>query len=72
LIARVYQRALGRAPTAPEAALARELVEERRPTSSTVRGDSSGGRGESPLVRLEGVEDLLWTLAMLPEFQLIY
>jgi hypothetical protein len=52
LIARMYQRALGRAPTETEAAIAREMV------------------GET--VRREGVEDLLWTLAMLPEFQLIY
>lgn len=52
LLARVYQRALGRAPTATEAAIGRELL------GATTQRD--------------GVEDLLWSLAMLPEFQLIY
>ena len=52
LIEELYQRALGRPPTAVELAAALELI-----------GDP---------VRKTGVEDLLWSLAMLPEFQLIY
>ena len=52
LIARLYLRALGRQPTAPEMALANDLVGKP--------------------IQTAGVEDLLWGLAMLPEFQLIY
>ena len=52
LINRLYETALGRAPTRQESQLAEELV-----------GDP---------VRKEGIEDFLWAMAMLPEFQLIY
>jgi mono/diheme cytochrome c family protein len=52
LISAVYEKALGRKPTAPELQVARELVGQ--PAQSA------------------GVEDLLWAVAMLPEFQLIY
>jgi hypothetical protein len=52
LIAELYHRALGRAPTPEELVLAEEWV-------------------GTPM-RTEGVEDLMWALTMLPEFQLIY
>jgi len=52
LIGRIYQRALGRRPTAGELEGALGLV------------------GAPP--QQEGVEDLLWVITMLPEFQLIY
>jgi mono/diheme cytochrome c family protein len=54
LIERVYQRALGRAPTAAEAKACAGLL------------------GPGPALRADGVQDLLWAVAMLPEFQLIY
>lgn len=52
LIQAVYVKALNRAPTDKEAAIAGELL------------------GAAP--DLPHVEDLLWAVAMLPEFQLIY
>jgi mono/diheme cytochrome c family protein len=52
LISVVYEKALGRKPTAPELQGALELIGQ--PAQSA------------------GVEDLLWAVAMLPEFQLIY
>jgi mono/diheme cytochrome c family protein len=52
LIERLYQRALGRAPSPPEIELAAGLV----------------GEPAHP----EGLEDFLWAMIMLPEFQLIY
>jgi hypothetical protein len=52
IVTALYERALGRAPSASERHAALEVV-------------------GSP-VRKEGVEDLLWVMAMLPEFQLIY
>jgi mono/diheme cytochrome c family protein len=52
LIPTLYQRALGRKPTAPELKLAQNIA----------------GKPVQPA----GVEDLLWSLTMLPEFQLIY
>jgi hypothetical protein len=54
LIERVYQRALGRAPTAAEATACAGLL------------------GPGPALRADSVQDLLWAVAMLPEFQLIY
>ena len=48
----VYERALGRRPTAEERRLCGQLLGER-PTA-------------------EAVEDLLWSIVMLPEFQLIH
>lgn len=50
--AKVYQKALGRKPTASELHAARELLGQPAQKS--------------------GVEDLMWALTMLPEFQLIY
>jgi hypothetical protein len=50
LIDRVYLRALGRTPTAPEAAACRQLL--------------------GPSVHAAAIEDLLWAIVMLPEFQL--
>jgi hypothetical protein len=50
LIDRVYLRALGRKPTASEAAACRQLL--------------------GPSVHAAAVEDLLWAIVMLPEFQL--
>jgi hypothetical protein len=52
VVAALYERALGRAPTPVERQIALALA-------------------GSP-VRKEGIEDLLWALVMLPEFQLIY
>jgi hypothetical protein len=52
VVGRLFQTALGRAPSDAEAALARELM------------------GEGPSV--EGYADVLWTIVMLPEFQLVY
>jgi hypothetical protein len=52
LVADLFQRALGRAPTVEESRLAGVIV------------------GASP--ESAGVEDLLWAMIMLPEFQLIY
>jgi mono/diheme cytochrome c family protein len=52
LISCLYERALGRAPSADELKLAQDVV--GRPANAA------------------GVEDLLWALTMLPEFQLIY
>jgi mono/diheme cytochrome c family protein len=52
LIPALYERALGRKPTAPELELAQNIV----------------GKRAQPA----GVEDLLWVVTMLPEFQLIY
>jgi mono/diheme cytochrome c family protein len=52
LIPTLYERALGRKPTAPELELAKNIV---------------GNPAQPP-----GVEDLLWAVTMLPEFQLIY
>ena len=52
LIPVLYEKALGRKPTAPELELAREIV----------------GQPVQPA----GVEDFLWAVTMLPEFQLIY
>ena len=51
LIASIYAKALGRAPTGGEAAAAKQIV----------------GANASP----DGVEDFLWAVVMLPEFQLI-
>jgi mono/diheme cytochrome c family protein len=51
VIALVYQRALGRAPTPAENELCRSLL------------------GDQPTAA--GVEDLLWAVVMLPEFQLL-
>jgi hypothetical protein len=51
LIAELYRRALGRAPTAEESRLAEVIV--------------------GPAPEPAGVEDLLWAMIMLPEFQLI-
>ncbi|MGB7161165.1 MAG: PSD1 and planctomycete cytochrome C domain-containing protein [Tepidisphaeraceae bacterium] len=51
LIASLYAKAVGRAPTEQELSLAEGLV------------------GASP--KTEGVEDFLWVMVMLPEFQLI-
>ena len=48
----LYERALGRKPTAAEIKLSEELVGQP--------------------VQQEGVEDLLWVMTMLPDFQLIY
>lgn len=48
----LYQKALGRKPTAPEAHAAAEILGQP--------------------AQKAGVEDLMWALAMLPEFQLIY
>ena len=52
LVAELYEKALGRKPTAPELQVALELVGQP--------------------AQCAGVEDLLWAVAMLPEFQLIY
>jgi len=52
LVPWLYEKALGRKPSATELGLAKALVGQ--PVQET------------------GVEDLLWSLAMLPEFQLIY
>jgi hypothetical protein len=52
LVTEVFERAIGRKPTADERRLAEELV-------------------GSP-ARPEGVEDLLWAVTLLPEFQLIF
>lgn len=52
LVPSLYEKALGRKPTAPEMQLARQIV----------------GNPAQPA----GVEDLLWSMTMLPEFQLIY
>jgi hypothetical protein len=52
LIPTLYERALGRKPTASELELAQNIV----------------GKPVQPA----GVEDLLWAVTMLPEFQLIY
>ena len=52
LIAELYRRALGRAPTAEESRLAEVIV--------------------GPAPESAGVEDLLWAMIMLPEFQLIH
>jgi hypothetical protein len=52
LVSSIYEKALGRQPTASESQIARELVGQP--------------------AQLAGVEDLLWTVTMLPEFQLIY
>ena len=51
-VAGIYQKALGRQPTAKELQAARALV--GKPAQKS------------------GTEDLMWALAMLPEFQLIY
>jgi hypothetical protein len=51
LVSALYERTLGRKPTAKEATLAAKLI--------------------GAPAKAEGVEDLLWALAMLPEFQLI-
>jgi hypothetical protein len=48
----IFERALGRPPTAEEAKLSAKLLGAE--------------------ARKDGVEDLLWAVAMLPEFQLIY
>ncbi len=48
----LYEKALGRKPTAQETQLAKSLLGQP--------------------VQEAGMEDLLWSLAMLPEFQLIY
>jgi hypothetical protein len=48
----IFQRGLGRPPTAREQELANDLLGQQ--------------------VKPEHVEDLLWAIAMLPEFQLIY
>src|SRR5262249_32825766 len=53
LIARIYQRALGRLPTASEAAACGDLL------------------GVAAVPRADGGQDLLWAVAMRPEFQLI-
>jgi mono/diheme cytochrome c family protein len=52
VVARVYEAALGRAPTQREMEMASSVV----------------GQPVQPA----GLEDLLWSLTMLPEFQLIY
>jgi hypothetical protein len=52
LIPKLYQTALGRAPSTAEVGVARELAGE-------------------PVTK-EGLEDLLWAVSMLPEFQFIY
>jgi hypothetical protein len=52
LIPVLYEKALGRKPTAPELQFARQIV----------------GQPAQPA----GVEDFLWAVTMLPEFQLIY
>jgi hypothetical protein len=52
LIARLYQSALGRAPSRQEEQLAEEVIGKP--------------------AKKEGVEDFLWAMTMLPEFQLIY
>jgi hypothetical protein len=52
LVAEVFQRGLGREPTAMERQLSLELM------------------GASP--ERAGVSDLLWSVSMLPEFQLIH
>ena len=51
LVNQIFQRAMGRAPTPQEAAIAKETI--------------------GPNVKEDGVEDLLWAVVMLPEFQLI-
>ena len=51
LVNQIFQRAMGRSPTAQEAAIAKETIR--------------------PNVKEDGVEDLLWAVVMLPEFQLI-
>lgn len=57
IIDRVYRRALGRPPSASELEMCRTLV---------------GPVAQGATVRPDGVQDLLWAVAMLPEFQLIY
>ena len=52
LIPAIYEKALGRDPSAAEAKLAHEIVGQ--PADAA------------------GVQDLLWSITMLPEFQLIY
>jgi hypothetical protein len=52
----LYRRALGRAPNAEEAALARPLL---------------GSATDKAALRQEGWEDFLWALFMSPEFQFI-
>ncbi|MEA2734167.1 MAG: hypothetical protein QOE14_618 [Humisphaera sp.] len=55
VVATIYARAFGRAPTASELATAKEVIA------------GGGGNAANP----QGVEDFLWALMMLPEFQLI-
>jgi hypothetical protein len=58
LVTRIYQRALGRAPTPAEARACLALL--------------GAGSGPASVPKADGVQDLLWAVAMLPEFQLIY
>jgi hypothetical protein len=51
LVNTIFQRALGRVPTAQERALCRKAL--------------------GPKATTGGIEDLLWSVVMLPEFQLI-
>jgi hypothetical protein len=53
----LYRRAVGRLPTAEEAALARPLL---------------GSPKDKPAVRQEGWEDFLWVLFLSPEFQFVH
>jgi hypothetical protein len=56
-IDRVFRHALGRAPSAAE-----------RRTAEAALGDPAGGSRPS----VQGLADLLWAIAMKPEFQLLY
>ncbi len=56
-IDRVFRHALGRAPSAAE----------RRAAEEALKNPAGGGRPSS-----DGLADLLWAIAMKPEFQLIY
>ena len=57
LVAAVFETMLGRKPSIQERALAITAV---------------SARGTSPRMSANGVADLLWSIAMQPEFQLIY
>jgi mono/diheme cytochrome c family protein len=76
LVDRIFEYALGRAPSVAERQVAeRALLAGGGQSRGTLKGDTQGGHSRVSVPgrpTAEAVADLLWAVLMKPEFQLIY
>lgn len=68
MIARLYEHALSRPPSGEEAAIARDLLAGG---DSTPRANVAAKAAPPGNIAAAGLEDLLWAIALSPEFQYI-